>query len=210
MFHGVDRLTLTVQVLIAWSEANEVCRGNRVLSVGKPREVFFLYLAFQSPLFRQLAVPLAANTLAFGVVIVLRVGKLPLVIGVRLTRTEFELLGHQISESTGHSEFAVVLGLNRPKCNHTAALLLLSRVNAPLRQIALVSYFLGDLTQPLAHPLLLLRAEIAVKQRGQPDTRSEFLHVLAHRWGWFLGSWPRIAHQTPIAANDLLAIVRRQ
>src|SRR5208337_3111083 len=88
MFHRVDGLTLTVQVLIAWSVANEVGRGNRVLSVGKPREVFFLYLAFQSPLFCQLAVPLASNSLAFGVVIVLGVGKLPLVIGVRLTGAE--------------------------------------------------------------------------------------------------------------------------
>ena len=62
MFHCVDGLTLTVQVLIAWSVANEVGRGNRVLSVSKPRDVFFLYLAFQSPLFRQLAVPLASNS----------------------------------------------------------------------------------------------------------------------------------------------------
>src|SRR5271166_7019833 len=88
MFHGVDGLTLTVQVLVAWAVANEVGRGNGVLSISKPREVFFLYLAFQSPLFCQLAVPLASNSLAFGVVIVLRVGKLTLVIGVRLTRTE--------------------------------------------------------------------------------------------------------------------------
>ena len=42
--------------------ANKVGRGNRVLSVGKPREVFFVYFAFQSPLFRQLAVPLASNS----------------------------------------------------------------------------------------------------------------------------------------------------
>ena len=84
MFHRVDGLTLTVHVLIAWAVANQVYLRNRVLSIGKPREVFFLYLAFQSPLFRQLAVPLASNVLAFGVVIVLGVGKLPLVIGVRL------------------------------------------------------------------------------------------------------------------------------
>jgi hypothetical protein len=55
-----------------------------VLSVGKAREVFSLYLAIQSPLSRQLAVPLASNLCAFGVVIVLGVGKLALVIGVCL------------------------------------------------------------------------------------------------------------------------------
>src|SRR5664279_2321099 len=88
MFHRVDGLTLIVQVLIAWAVANEVCRSNRVLSISEAREVFFLYLAFQSPLFCQLAVPLASNSLAFGVVIVLGVGKLPLVVGMRLPRTE--------------------------------------------------------------------------------------------------------------------------
>ena len=80
MFHAVDGLTFIVHVLITWAVTNQVCPGNRVLSIGKPGEVFFLHLAFQSPLFRQLAVPLASNSLAFGVVIVLGVGKLPLVI----------------------------------------------------------------------------------------------------------------------------------
>ena len=88
MFHRVDGLTLTVHVLIAWSVAYEVCLRNRVVSIGEPREVFFPYLALQSPLLRQLAVPLASNLLGFGVVIVLGAGELPLVVRMRLPRTE--------------------------------------------------------------------------------------------------------------------------
>src|SRR5271169_6334560 len=86
-----------------------------------------------------------------------------------------ELPGHQISGATGHPELAVVRDLNRPKCNHTAALLLLGRVNAILRQITVVSYLLRDLKQPVAHPPSFLRAQIPVKQRRQPDGYTEFL-----------------------------------
>jgi len=52
-----------------------------MLSVGKPGEVFLLHLALQAPTSRQPAMPLASNSLAFAVVIVLGVGELLLVIG---------------------------------------------------------------------------------------------------------------------------------
>ena len=60
---------------------NQLLPRERMPSIGERSEVFRLHIASQAPTLRQPAMPLASNSLAFAVVIVLGVGELLLVIG---------------------------------------------------------------------------------------------------------------------------------
>lgn len=48
---------------------DEWLTGRRMLALGEPPEVFFADLAGETPAMRQLAIPHAANHIAFGVVV---------------------------------------------------------------------------------------------------------------------------------------------
>ena len=63
-----------------------------MLPVRQTREVLLLHVTAQIPLLGELAVPLAAYAVAFGVVIPLRVGELLFVIRLRLACTERRFL----------------------------------------------------------------------------------------------------------------------
>src|ERR1700694_1871006 len=70
------------------SALDKLSAAEWMLTIRQARKVFILYFTDKTPLCGQLAVPLAANVVALGVVIVLRVGKLLAVIAARLTGTE--------------------------------------------------------------------------------------------------------------------------
>ena len=55
-----------------------------MLALGEPRELLLLHFALQAPSLRKLALPLAAHTFAFGVVVLLGVGELLFVVRLRL------------------------------------------------------------------------------------------------------------------------------
>src|ERR1700694_3631 len=70
------------------SALDKLSAAEWMLTIRQARKVFILYFTDKTPLCGQFAVPLAANVVALGVVIVLRVGKLLAVIAARLTGTE--------------------------------------------------------------------------------------------------------------------------
>ena len=86
VLHRVHCLALLVHVLPRLLTADQRLARGRMLAFGEPRELLFIDLAAQSVTRGKLALPLAPHALAFGVVILLRVGELRLVIRLRLAR----------------------------------------------------------------------------------------------------------------------------
>ena len=68
--------------------ADELLAGDRMLALGQPLELVFADLADEAPPLRELAVPDAANLIAFGVVVLARVLELLGVVAPRLSRAQ--------------------------------------------------------------------------------------------------------------------------
>src|SRR5580698_3130184 len=88
MLHGANRLTSCIDVFARCLMANELLFGQGMLTVRQPLKVFLLHFTMQPPLLREPAVPLAAYSVALGVVVLLRVCKLLFVIRLRLAGTQ--------------------------------------------------------------------------------------------------------------------------
>ena len=80
VLHGLHRLAVFVFVLERITMPNELLAGLRVLAIGEPGELFFGDFAGETPLRRQLALPLATYLIALGVVALLGGGELAAVI----------------------------------------------------------------------------------------------------------------------------------
>src|SRR5580698_2006097 len=88
VFHSANRLTSCIDVFARCLMANELLLGQGMLTVRQPLKVFLLHFTMQPPLLREPAVPLAAYSVALGVVVLLRVRELLFVIGLGLAGTQ--------------------------------------------------------------------------------------------------------------------------
>src|SRR4029077_66700 len=86
--HRLDGLAATVGGLVRGLMLDERRVGDRVPPIGEALEVALVHRAFEAPLARELALPLAANLIALRVVVVTRIPKLFGVIVLRLRGTE--------------------------------------------------------------------------------------------------------------------------
>ena len=86
VLHRPHRFALRVDVFVRLLTADQSLARLRMLAFGETRELLFIDLAAQPVTLGKLALPLAPHTLAFRVIVLLRVGELRLVIRLRLAR----------------------------------------------------------------------------------------------------------------------------
>src|SRR5580698_7511127 len=88
VLHCANRLTSCIDVFARCLMANELLFGQGMLTVRQPPKVFLLHFASESPFLRESAVPLAPNSVALGIVVLLGVRELLFVIGLGLAGTQ--------------------------------------------------------------------------------------------------------------------------
>src|SRR5579863_6475520 len=88
VFHRAHLLAASINVLTRGLVAHKLFARQRVLPVSKSPKVLFTHFPLQTPFCRELAVPLAANAVSLGVVVLLGVRELLFVIGLGLAGTQ--------------------------------------------------------------------------------------------------------------------------
>ena len=88
MLHRTHHLAALVLVLTRRLMPHKLLAGRWMLAFREPRELLLLHFARQAPSLRKLALPLAAHTLALGVVVLLGVGELLFVVRLSLPRAD--------------------------------------------------------------------------------------------------------------------------
>src|SRR6266851_643613 len=83
--HRAYFLSAPVHIFSGCLVADELLASDRVLPFGEPLEMFLAHFSAQSPFLRKPSMPLSANLLRFGVVVLPRVAKLFCVIRLRLS-----------------------------------------------------------------------------------------------------------------------------
>jgi hypothetical protein len=86
VLHRARRFAPLVDELPGLLPAKQRFACHRMLAFREPRELLFVHFAFEAPALGKLALPLAPHTLAFRVIVLLRVRELGPVIGLRLAR----------------------------------------------------------------------------------------------------------------------------
>ncbi len=69
VFHRAYFLAAPVHIFSGCLVADELLASDRVLSFGEPLEMFLAHFSAQSPFLRKPSVPLPANLVSFGVVV---------------------------------------------------------------------------------------------------------------------------------------------
>src|SRR5580698_10172836 len=88
VFHRAHRLAASINVLTLGLMAHKLFARQRMLPVSKSPEVLFTHFTLQTPFCGELAVPLAANAVSLGVVVLLGIRELLFVIGLGLAGSQ--------------------------------------------------------------------------------------------------------------------------